>query len=130
MLNQNVRALDQRHELFAVSVALQIERHACLAAIEHREGRAFIANERRKAPRILASRLLDLEHLGAGFGEHQCCQWSGKQRGKIEDKKAGQRLHGNSTYLASAGVCHAPWAASRIARATRGGQSIVRLVVE
>ncbi len=130
MLNQNVRALDQRHELFALSGALQIERHACLAAIKHREGRAFIPNERREAPRIFASRLLDLEHLGAGFGEHQCCQWSGKQRGKIEDKKAGQRLHGNSTYLASVGVCHAPWAASRIARATRGGQSIVRLIVE
>src|SRR4029079_12569363 len=28
LLNHNVRALDQRHELFAVSVALQIERHA------------------------------------------------------------------------------------------------------
>src|SRR4029079_13561507 len=60
--------------------------------------------------------LLNLEHLGAGFGEHQRCQWSGKQRGKIKDKKTVQRLQVNASHLATAGFCHPPCAASRIPR--------------
>src|SRR5207249_11322425 len=70
-----------------------VERHAFLAAIEHEESGALPVNHGRKAPRVLAAGLFDLDHFGAGFGEHQRRQWARQQRGEIDNKKAGQRLH-------------------------------------
>src|SRR6185312_11622234 len=67
LLNQDVGAHEQRLELFAVGLALEIDRKHALAAVEHGEGRALAVEHRWKAPHVLAARALDLDHLGAGF---------------------------------------------------------------
>ena len=80
-------------ELGAVGLALEIEGETLLAAIEQGKGRALAVDKRRKMPRILAARPLDLEHLGAGFRQHQARQRPRQQRGEIQNEKARERLH-------------------------------------
>ena len=55
--------------------------------------RALAIDDGRKAPHVLAARPLDLDHLGAGFRQHQARQRPRQQRGEIENEKAGERLH-------------------------------------
>ena len=64
---------------------LQVEGQALLAAVEHDERGAFSVHDRLETPRVLAARPLDLDHLGAGFRQHQPGQRARQQCGEIED---------------------------------------------
>src|SRR5581483_4120151 len=127
LFDKNISALDERNNSLDPGLGLEIQRHAPLAPVEDRKSRAFAVHERREAPRVLAARLLYLEHVGARLGEHQRGEGTGEQRGEIEDKKAGKRLHAVSTHVAGAAsslsrlICGVT--VPHIARRDIGGQS-------
>jgi len=71
LLDQDVGALNQRHELIAGLWALEIENQTFLAAVELREHRALAVEARLVVPHVLAARPLNLDDLCAGFGHHE-----------------------------------------------------------
>ena len=94
LLDQNVGALDQRHQPGAVGFVLEIEHQALLAAVEHGEHRALAVEARLVAAHVLAARPLDLDHLRARLGEHQGGERPRQERGEVEHQDVGERLHG------------------------------------
>ena len=95
LLDQHIRFLKKRPQAAAIALILQVEHEALLAPVEQREHRRLAVEARRHRAHVLAARPLDLDHLGAGFRQHQGRERPRQQRGEIEDEDAGERLdHG------------------------------------
>ena len=71
LFDQHIRFLKQRPQAITIAFILQVERDALFAPVEQREGRRLAIEARRAGAHVLAFRTLDLDHLGAGFGQHQ-----------------------------------------------------------
>jgi len=57
------------------------------------QAQRLAVDDRRKAPHILAAGPFDLDHLGAGFRQYEARQRPRQQRGEIQNKETGERLH-------------------------------------
>src|SRR5262249_41598368 len=94
LLDQHVRARDQRIEPRPFDRILEVERDALLAAIEPREACALAAPFRPMRAHLLAAPgRLDLHHLGAGFGEQKRGQRPRQQGREVEHEQALERSH-------------------------------------
>ena len=93
LLDQHIGALDQWHQPVAVGAVLEVQHQAFLAAVEHGEHRGLAVEARLVAAHVLAARPLDLDHLRAGLGQHQCRERPRQERGEIEHQDVGERLH-------------------------------------
>jgi len=92
LLDQHIRFLKQWSQAAAFARVLEIDHNALLAPVEQREHRRLAIEQRRHRAHVLAARPFDLDHLGAGLGEHQRRERPRQQRGEIEDQDAGQGL--------------------------------------
>ncbi len=99
VLEEHVRPLDERREVPAPVVALEVERHRLLAAVARHEVRrlpvapAGRVDEGRAPPAgvVARARGLDLDDAGAEVGEHHAGVRPGEGAGQVDDEGARER---------------------------------------
>src|SRR5579864_3251778 len=101
-LDQYVRGLDKRGEIFLAAVALEIDLHHSLAAVhELVAGMNAVGIERRQRAHGLAAGGLHLHHLGAEIGQMQRRLRPRNELAQVEDANAGEEiseLHGSGLH--------------------------------
>ena len=89
LIDHHIRRLDQGRKLFQSTRRLQVDGNAALAAIEHRERDAGVAEPRLILTQLLsASDAFDLDHFCTRLGQHQRRHRAGEQRTEIEHANA------------------------------------------
>jgi hypothetical protein len=89
LLDDDVRGFDQRAQPKHRVCGLEVDGDAALAAVQHREGHAGVAESWLVTAQLLTGvRTLDLDHLRAGLPQQERGHRAGEQGGEIEHANA------------------------------------------
>ena len=92
VLHHDVGAGGQLQERLLAARVLQVERHAALVAVEHREAVGLVVDLRVEAARgVAVGEALDLDHVGAQIPEHHRAVGAGHHAGEVDHLHAFER---------------------------------------